>query len=412
MKEEYYDVLNLKPPANEEAIKQAYRILAKKYHPDVNPDPDAHLKFLEISEAYEYLLEELKHSRGRIYDLSEVPPGYFEEMRRAARERAQERARMRLEKLQKEHEAFQESGLYDFVLLASYFGRLALFGLCLFLIVWPLVLSFGYTEMSHAVRGIMLLSGGAGLYFMLKAGKKYFFAGKFYYNYQQIKKVFTFNDPDTSEQCFFSTGHKANSKPYKIEMIKIKDVKLKNYGPWQHGVAFDQKSATLSIPRSHHALVVHSVLIVLKIFILFGCLFFLNISSFFWRIVIAIFLTIIASVVVQAVTSTKATTSFLLTTSLLIRGFVWFLLILFVSYIQLNPFNIYTSDNLYGAVVFMLLFDSFLDQFLNFVSQNRFRIPWFRQHHLVESHLEKKYQFGYDMPFLSVFYPLYKWFLG
>jgi curved DNA-binding protein CbpA len=412
MKKEYYDILNLEPSASEDEIKQAYRILAKKYHPDVNPDPDAHQLFLQISEAYEYLLDDLKNPRGRIYDQEEINPEFFEEMRRAARERAQERARQRFEKLQKEKEEYQESGLYDFVLVTSYLARYSLFLICLLLIVISVILSLGYTESSFVLRVIMMLAGWTGIFFMVKAGKRYFLAGKFFYNFRQIKKFFSYIDPDAQEQCYYSPRLRANSKPYRLEMIKIKDIKLKNYGLGQHGVAFDQKSVTLNVPRSKHALVVHSLLILVKFTILFYCVFFLGISSFIWRIIIAIFLTLVVSKIVLTITGTKSTVSYLVTTGLVIRICVWLLVIFFVSYIQLEPFNIYTSDNIYGILVFMLFFDSFFDQFLNFISRKRFRIPWFKQHPLVESRLDENYQFGYDMPVLSVFYPLYKWFLG
>lgn len=414
MKKEYFEILNLEPPASEEEIKQAYRVLAKMYHPDKNPDPGAHEKFLKISEAYEYLLDELKHTNERtIRDLEDfISHEYFEEMRRKARERAQEKARIRFEKLQKEQEAFQESGLYDFVLLSSYFGRYALLILCAALVVLPFYLMFYHSGTPFLLLITMLFFGAFGLYFITKAGKKYFFAGNFYYNFRRIRDVFSKKNTQSQEKCFFSPHYKADSVPYKVNMIKIKDIQLHNYGPGQHGVAFNQKSVTVNIPRSHHALIVHAVLIALKLSILIGCIIFLNIESLLWRIIIALILTFIISKIVLILTNTRSTVSYLVTTGLLIRIFTWFILILIFSYIQFRPFNIYTSENIYGIAVFMLFFDTFLDQFLNFISNRKFQIPLFKQHPVVQAYLDKKFQFGYDMPVFSVFYPVYKWFLG
>lgn len=55
-KRDYYEVLGVDKNADEATIKKAYRQLAKKYHPDMNPgDADAEKKFKEASEAYAVL---------------------------------------------------------------------------------------------------------------------------------------------------------------------------------------------------------------------------------------------------------------------------------------------------------------------------------------------------------------------
>ena len=51
----YYDVLGVSKDASPEETKSAYRRQAKKYHPDINKEPDAAEKFKEINEAYECL---------------------------------------------------------------------------------------------------------------------------------------------------------------------------------------------------------------------------------------------------------------------------------------------------------------------------------------------------------------------
>lgn len=55
-KRDYYEVLGVSRDADDAAIKKAYRVLAKKYHPDTNPgDKEAEAKFKEASEAYAVL---------------------------------------------------------------------------------------------------------------------------------------------------------------------------------------------------------------------------------------------------------------------------------------------------------------------------------------------------------------------
>ncbi|MGI6166137.1 MAG: DnaJ domain-containing protein, partial [Limnochordia bacterium] len=54
-KRDYYEVLGVGRDATDNEIKQAFRKLARKYHPDVNKAPEAEEKFKEINEAYQVL---------------------------------------------------------------------------------------------------------------------------------------------------------------------------------------------------------------------------------------------------------------------------------------------------------------------------------------------------------------------
>ena len=63
-KRDYYEVLGVDRNADETAIKKAYRVLAKKYHPDANPgDKEAERKFKEASEAYAVLSDAEKRKQ-------------------------------------------------------------------------------------------------------------------------------------------------------------------------------------------------------------------------------------------------------------------------------------------------------------------------------------------------------------
>ena len=63
-KRDYYEVLGVDRNADEATIKKAYRVLAKKYHPDANPgDKEAEKKFKEASEAYAVLSDAEKRKQ-------------------------------------------------------------------------------------------------------------------------------------------------------------------------------------------------------------------------------------------------------------------------------------------------------------------------------------------------------------
>lgn len=63
-KRDYYEVLGVSKDADDAALKKAYRMLAKKYHPDANPgDKQAEAAFKEINEAYSVLSDPKKRAQ-------------------------------------------------------------------------------------------------------------------------------------------------------------------------------------------------------------------------------------------------------------------------------------------------------------------------------------------------------------
>lgn len=90
---DYYKILGVKPDAEAKDIKTAYRKLARKYHPDMNPDEGAEEKFKEVAEAYEVLkdtarraeFDELRQYGGQSRGGFQPPPGW-QQSRGAGRE--------------------------------------------------------------------------------------------------------------------------------------------------------------------------------------------------------------------------------------------------------------------------------------------------------------------------------------
>jgi len=102
---DYLKILGLKPPSSLEDVRKAYRIKARRYHPDLNHTPGAADKFIAATEAYEFLTQyfnsrdELESRRNEIYQ------EWVKYRQEQARERAREYARVK-------YNQFKVSGYY------------------------------------------------------------------------------------------------------------------------------------------------------------------------------------------------------------------------------------------------------------------------------------------------------------
>jgi hypothetical protein len=104
---EYYRILGIPDTAGIEEIKNAFRRKAKAYHPDINKSEEAHQKFVDINEAYNYLMDLHTHSSNSggdtasTFSREEYYHQWIQQERQKARERAARQARMRFEEFRR-----------------------------------------------------------------------------------------------------------------------------------------------------------------------------------------------------------------------------------------------------------------------------------------------------------------------
>src|SRR3990172_3032410 len=76
-KKDYYDILGVRRDADDKQLKKAYRKLARKYHPDLNPNnKEAEQRFKEINEAYEVLSDPAKKKQYDSYGHAAFEAGF------------------------------------------------------------------------------------------------------------------------------------------------------------------------------------------------------------------------------------------------------------------------------------------------------------------------------------------------
>jgi len=396
MQKNYYEILGIEQDASLEEIKATYRQLAKRYHPDLNKSPDAHDRFIEITEAYEVLANPVlqrQYYHMRTAANEEVIKAAYEKAERAAHENARHYARMKYEKFVKQQEAFKKSGWYDLVLLLHYTARILVFPIIIIFILLPLVSE----EVSEDPSGYFAfwLLALILIFYVLNNRKAYFKLGKFYYSIKHLTSLFIKVRRDAVEDCYYSKGRKADSLPYKITLFKLKKLEMMSfYAPdGRQRTGMSRKIKTISIPRSRKALIVHSILPFIKIATV---LFFIRFVRFDPIKDYALFLGFPAggllSSLVLLLTRTRSKASFLLSYGMLIKLFIWGVTIYFAK----------------SNALLLAFFDPVIEAVLRFISDGLFR-PLIKQYRDIEILFKNNYQLYLELPIWSALVPFLRW---
>jgi hypothetical protein len=216
----------------------------------------------------------------------------------------------------------------------------------------------------------------------------------------------------TGQSCFYCRKRPADSRPYRLDLLKLIEVKLKSGGYRQHNVNYVNQNVSISVPRCRKAFIMHTLNAAIKTAGMLSCLIFLDISSIVWRIIIGMLLGGLLGRMLLLGNRTRSNISYLFSPGLIIRVVIWLICITLASSFSFNPFNIRTTDSIYFVVTSIVIFDSFLMQLINLILGKHASFPLFPQY----SEVIRKFRDGYvvynDVPVLSVIYPLFKWMVG
>ncbi|MCF8379774.1 MAG: DnaJ domain-containing protein [Bacteroidales bacterium] len=410
MLKQYYKILGVSPNVNEEDLKKAYRKLALKFHPDVNPAPDAHQQFLAICEAYEVILAEIKSETIisiSVKDIQKEDLINAEQIFREARERAAARARMKYEKMKAEKEFFQNN---DFFILLRYIGNYLAVALTLLLLLGPVYIAIKQDPSVIVISIFLWIMGYILLSHIYSRRKTWFRPGKIDTTWKDIINFFKIEIIENPvDNCFYTKNKEANSTPFRFTLFKVKDVKLKNYGGAMHAASFKRKYKDVFIPRSSKAGRMHFVLSFFKPLAFVSGLLLLPVASFPWRFLLSYFLALFLARIILFLGHTKGKSEFLVTPFMLIKLSIWILIIISQTTLY-QGLVLFTSIRLYAFLVVLLLFlDMILDLVLSqFSFYRKMQSPVFKQPKKVQNLFGEGYQNYLDIPIWSSLYPFFR----
>ncbi len=283
--------------------------------------------------------------------------------------------------------------------------------LFLFLSFLPVVLAIQFSWINLVLILVTWPFAGIIGWYIYDNRKNYLMPGQFYYTAERIRHLFTDVHP-AAQTCYYCPEKPADSVPYKVELFKLKDLKISTGGFRQHNVHYSNKNLCLLIPRSRKAFIIHTVSSVIKVMVMFGCLLLFPVSSIIWRLIFGMVAGGILSSFVFLFSGTKSNVSYIMSYGLIIRMILWVFSIVLVSRFSMKPFNIITTDSIQLVIAAIFIFDCLLMQLLDMVLRGKSFRPVSRQYPELLQKMETGFRVYNDIPVISVIYPLFKWFVG
>ncbi|MCP4311066.1 MAG: DnaJ domain-containing protein [Bacteroidetes bacterium] len=401
-------ILGVSRGATERQIKSAYRKMALKYHPDMNQSAGAEQKFQEIHEAYESLLE----GGSRVDDrTSSYEDTRVEEVLRRERDRRAQQARARREKKRREEEMFNRPEWHDPILLVKYIihGFAVIFALAA--VIAPILIAIFDDPASLAGTFFFIVAGGVLVVYIYPKRRTWFRLGKFKTGRKNVAAFFTLGkDRKTSDHCCYRSNAMAGGKPYRIELIRTLDSKIRTYGVMNHQVKYKTQTRRVVIPRSARAHFFHRLTTLVKLMSLLGFMLFFPVDSLIWRFIGGMAAGGLISTLMLAVVRVRSRISYLLTPGLMIKAGIWIAALCGIS--SFGPgFNIQTTGHVYALIAGLLfLLDMFFDLFVGLFPFYRWMFrPVIRQGKIMNGLYREGYQNYQELPVYSVLYPLIRW---
>jgi hypothetical protein len=396
------------PGATERHIKTAYRKLALRYHPDRNPSREAKQKFEEVTEAYHFLMDLLENPPEESPSREDLVAS---EVIRRERERMRSQARARQERMKREAEYFNRPEWHDPLLFLKYLFRILAILFAAVAIIFPIMYAIFGDPASLAGTFFFIVVGVFLMIYIYQHRKGWLHLGRFKTSRMDLLR-FLRPEPlkQTKEQCCYSKNSKADGKPYRVELIKTIDIKIRSFGAMNHDARYKHRIRYVVIPRSLRAQHFHRISTLIKLLSLLLFLLFFPVDSLLWRFMAGLAAGGILSALLLWTVRVRSRVSYLITPGLLIKAVIWIGSLYLIS--ELGPgFNIQTTGHVYIVVAGLLfLLDMVFDLVLGFFPFYRslFR-PLTKQGIILDSLYRDGYQNYMELPVYSVIYPLFKW---